>query len=334
MRKANCKPFWRASKGAWYCWIDGSQRSLGKKKRAAESAYRELLADPARLTKDKPYSVREVFNLYLDHLNDFKPETLRFRKRVLDGFCKEAKVGRLRWDGLQPEHLETWLKSKEWASSTKRSVVNTVCAAFHLCQKRKRGGVTGNPVSTVPKPAWKRRQSTLAPDDEKKVYDASSGAFRDILTVLRSCGARPNEICSARIGQYKDGKITLEEHKEEDSGEDRIIYLTAESRVIVERLIGTRTEGPIFRNTRGGAWSPDTLYCRFKRLRKKLGLGEGVFPYNLRARFATTALNKGMDSVIVARLLGHSNAHMLEKHYYTGEDEFLRAAAEEAAKKE
>ena len=79
--------------------------------------------------------------------------------------------------------------------------------------------------------------------------------------------------------------IVLVEHKEDEHVETRTIHLPPALKVEVEKLIGERTSGPIWRNTRDEAWSPDTIYCHFKRLRTKLGLGEGIYPYAYRGKF-------------------------------------------------
>jgi integrase len=329
MRRANSKPFWRESKGAWYCWIDGHQRSLGPKKQLAWGKYRELLEEKKEAARSQDWTVRQCFDYYLEHAASFKANTLRNRRQTLDRFCREAKVGGLPWRGLSVDHLESWLKlHADWSQSMRRSAINYVMAAFNHCVDRKK--LAENPIHGLTKPRWERRREVISPEDERKVYEASKGAFRDILTVLRGTGARPGELCSARIEHYAGGIITLEEHKTDETGEDRTIYLTGEAREVAERLIGSRTEGPIFLNSRGQAWTPDTLYCRFKRLRKKLGLGDGVFPYNLRHRFTSDAINNGnANPALVAKALGHTDLKMLLKHYLKEDPEAVRRALEE-----
>jgi len=333
MRQANSKPFWRESKGAYYCWIDGRQRSLGKKKNAAWDRYRALIADrdAGKVTKD--WTVRQCLDHYLEHAQSMKPNTYRNREQVFARFYEEAKVGDLPWRALTVDHLEAWLQlHPDWSASMRRSVINYIMAAFNYCVGRKKIGE--NPLHGVRKPRWERRRENLSPHDERKVFEASKGTFRAILTVLRATGARPNELCSAWIEHYRDGVITLTEHKEDEAGKERTIYLTTESRDIVERLIGDRTDGPIFLNARNQAWTPDTLYCRFKRLRKKLGLGEGVFPYALRHRFASSAINDGnANPALIAKALGHADLNMLLKHYLKEDPEAVLRALEGIAQK-
>ena len=68
-----------------------------------------------------------------------------------------------------------------------------------------------------------------------------------------------------------------------------------------------------------------------RRLRIQLGLSQGVIPYGTRHRFASDAINQQkMDSLIVARLLGHSDATMLQKTYFREDTEAMREAAKKA----
>ena len=61
------------------------------------------------------------------------------------------------------------------------------------------------------------------------------------------------------------------------------------------------------------------MLCRFKRLREKLGLGKGVFPYGVRARFTSDAINNGnANPALIAKQLGHTGLEMLTKHYSEG----------------
>ncbi|HEY2157155.1 MAG TPA: tyrosine-type recombinase/integrase [Isosphaeraceae bacterium] len=330
--KHNSEPFWRESKGCFYCWIDGRQRSLGKKKQAAWAKYRELLSDRKKLERGR-WSVRECLDYYLEHAAGFEPNTLRNRRQTFDAFCAEARVSKLPAADLTIDHVEAWVKShSEWSLSTRRSHINAVTAAFNHCVKRKK--IRENPVKGIEKPRWERRKEIISSDDQQAIYDASSGPFRAMLTALRETGARPSELCNARVEHYRDGMIVLEEHKEDEHVELRTIHLTPALRSEVEALIGGRESGPIWRNSRGEAWTPDTIYCRFKRLRDKLGLGEGVYPYSFRHRFASDAINDSdANPAVVAKLLGHAGMETLMKNYFRENPEAAQKALAEIRKR-
>src|SRR5262249_5209069 len=114
----------------------------------------------------------------------------------------------------------------------------------------------------------------------------------------------------------------------------RPIYLTPELADLTRNLIGGRIEGHLLLNRNGEPWTTNTLRLRFSRLRKKLGLSNGVIPYGTRHRFASDAINRQkMDSLIVARLMGHSDARMLQRTYFREGTEAMVEAMRKATGK-
>jgi integrase len=73
----------------------------------------------------------------------------------------------------------------------------------------------------------------------------------------------------------------------------------------------------LFLNCDGNLWTTDTIRCRSRHLREKLGLSEGASPYGTRHLFTSDLINKQkVDSRIVARLLGRTDGRMLAKTYF------------------
>jgi integrase len=84
-------------------------------------------------------------------------------------------------------------------------------------------------------------------------------------------------------------------------------------------------------NLYGDPWQTDTVRCRFSNLREKLGLSKGVIPYGTRHRFASDAINRQkMDSLVVARLMGHSDGRMLQKSYVREDTDAMVEAMKKA----
>jgi integrase len=82
-------------------------------------------------------------------------------------------------------------------------------------------------------------------------------------------------------------------------------------------------------------WTTDTVRCRFRRLRETLGLYGGVIPYGTRHRLASDMINQQKaDSVIVARLLGHTDVRMLVKTYFREDADATVEVMKKAAVKE
>ena len=98
--------------------------------------------------------------------------------------------------------------------------------------------------------------------------------------------------------------------------------LNDEARALVERLNEKYPSGPIFRNSFGEPWDPDSpqiyltnLRTKFKET-KKLKWQEGLCISGLRHTFATNFLQQFPNEIEYLRvLLGHKNYKMVFKHY-------------------
>jgi integrase len=331
----NSKPFLRGKKGRYYCWIDGRLLSLRTDKpRIAEARYRELLKEPQKARDGSKWTVKDCLDFYLAYSElDHEPHTLKQRRNHFRRFLAERPVGHLPWKRLTADDVEKWARSHpDWSISTKRAVYSQLLAAFNHCKNRNK--ISENPLHGLVRPPIVRRKAVLSPRDQQTLIENATDGLREILIVLRETGARPGELCGACVEDYKNGVITLVEHKTDDTGVDRIIYLSPLAGEIVEKLIGVRTTGHIFHNGWGGTFTPDTLYRRVHRLRVKLGIKEGVFPYAFRSRFASDALNRrdSVNPAHVAQLLGHTDLTMLLKHYAREDPDALKRAVDAATK--
>ena len=274
--------------------------------------------------------MKQAIDAYLASATDLKPNSLRLRTSVFETLERETDLPEKPADEITPEDVEAWLATHDWSASYRRSIINFLQTALNL--QVRRGRLGRSPLRGMRKPAWGRREHVMSAADQERLIGAASGCFSDVLIALKETGARPSELCDARVENYEDGVIVLDIHKADDSGMPRLLYLSPAAREVVERLIGERTHGLIFRNSRGAAWTADTVFCRFKRLRTKLGLKEGVFPYACRSRFITDALERGIDPITVSELVGHKDMGMIRKHYARLGKAHLKKAAERATK--
>jgi integrase len=320
--RTSSKPWLRKENMTWYVELGGKQISLGKDKAEAKRKWVKLLAEGG-LPKDRP--LRECVEHYLPTL---APKTRRTREQTLTAFLKhtgEIKVGK-----LANHHVSTFIRPN-WSASTTRGHIKTIIACLNMAVKH--GLIEKNPVKDVEKPAWERRELILTGDELEKLFAAAREPFKTLLRAMADSGCRPGEICSLQIEDcFPDQSVWLVANKTKNKTgvKKRPIYLTPELAEMTRTLMAGRTEGPLFRNRYGKPWRTDTIRCRFRDLREKLGLSAGVIPYGTRHRFASDKINvQKMDSLIVARLMGHSDSRMLE-HTYFRED---TAAMVEAMKK-
>lgn len=114
----------------------------------------------------------------------------------------------------------------------------------------------------------------------------------------------------------------------------RVIYLTEKAMEICKRLAERRPKGAIFRNNRGHPWTASAWGARICKIRKACpDLPRDLCMYTQRHTFATNALARGIDSVVIAELLGHASTAMLLRVYshLSRRPGIMRAAAEKAA---
>ena len=230
---------------------------------------------------------------------------------------------------LTKHHLRTFLKP-DWSASTTRSAVKTILACLNLAVKDKM--IEANPVKDIEKPAWERREKILTGDELAKLFEAAPEPFKTLLKAMTDSGCRPGEICDLLVEDcFPDQSIWLVANKTKNQTgvKKRPIYLTPELAELTRRLIGVRTTGHLFLNLTASRGRPTPCGCGFPGC-GNAGPSDGVIPYGTRHRFASDAINRQkMDSLIVARLMGHSDARMLQKTYFREDT----AAMVEAVKK-
>jgi integrase len=321
--KISSKPWFRKENKTWYVQVNRKQVRLSKDKAEAMRMWRKLMAE-GELPKDR--RLDECVEHYLATLTE---KTQRTRKQVLDAFTKNA--GDIKVSKLTQRHIKSYLKPG-WSPSTVRTHIKTILACLNMAVKN--GLIEENPLKDVEKPAWERRELILSGEELAKLLESAAEPFRTLLWAMAESGCRPSEICSLEVADcFPDQKIWLVANKTKGQTgiKKRPIYLTQELADLTRKLMEGRSEGRVFLNRYRDPWTPDTVRLRFVRLRKRLGLSKGVIPYGTRHRFASDAINIGkMDSLIVARLMGHTDARMLQKTYFREDTEAMVAAMEKA----
>ena len=106
------------------------------------------------------------------------------------------------------------------------------------------------------KPRVGRRDRVPTAAETEAILAKASPSFRLIYSALRQCGARPGELCRATIADVDRANrvITLKEHKTaRKTDEMRRIPIGRKLGDLLDRAIGTRTEGPVFLSPAGKA---------------------------------------------------------------------------------
>lgn len=185
------------------------------------------------------------------------------------------------------------------------------------------GYIEFSPIRHVKKPSGQRRETTLTEDQRLLILNAATDdAFRDYLQLVQETGARPQEVrlVELRHVDWTNGLWVFppSEHKTgQKTGKPRIIFLTPTAFEVTRRLMLRSPTGPLCRNAQGQPWTRNAIGLRFRRLRTALKgkLPADLCAYHFRHSFATDTLERGVDPITVAELMGHRDATMVSRVY-------------------
>ena len=274
------KPFFKKSHGAWYVEIDKRQIRLAESEDVADQIYHEIMAARKKAARfitpgvELPYSMgRLKLEFFASALLGSAEQTRVFYASKLNPFVAHLGESFLVTE-LKPFHVEDWIaKHPKWKKGTAR----TVWKAIHRMMRwgGRSGRIPHSSICDYEKPGATRRNRVVSPEEfQTQILPfIRSEQFRDLVTVAWEVGARPQELLKAEVRHYepKQKRIVFPEDEAKGDTYPRIIYLTEEAAVIVERLIATVQTGRIFRNQSGKPWKSFAVNCEWVRLRHRVG---------------------------------------------------------------
>lgn len=360
------RPWHRAYDGFWYGTVvkGAAPQKLLKasnseaNRRKAQDIFNRLAAstNPNATLDASPCAV--LVEIFLTHVEQTcKPNTYRTYADNLNhftGYCGKVPCRELTFG-----HADSFLKKQ--ASKQKRKVKSTIVVngqdKTHVVTVRPWGankqatfikslkacfswGIKTEKISQHPfailKAKFKRSKRSVVPEDilQQLVAEADQ-PLEDLLTALRETGCRPSEIARVTADNVHGPTWVFDEHKTDGGGQPRIVWLNQTMQALTARLVAAHTIGPIFRNSRGNPWTKDAIVTRFRKLRQRLGLPNGVIAYATgRHSYITTALTNGVPTAVVAHLTGTSEK-VIKRHYahLDSEAEFMLNSAEQATRR-
>jgi integrase len=332
------KPFFRKQTGTWYVQLGKQQHSLGSDKDQAFRKYHALMSDRQPVTDgttvltilkrflawnkaNRSDGTHSLYHRYIISFSDYV-ET----RPGLPGFAvADLAVGQ-----LKPFHVNQWIDATygKLSANARRNSIRAVQRAFNWAVDE--GHLAASPIKGIKKPAAKSRDAIIEPEQWKQISTALAGRgrkeFLDWLTILRQTGCRPQEARTVEARHIDRRNHCLVFEREESKGhggertvERRVVPLTDEAFAICIRLAARNPDGSIFRNEFGGKWTRRAIGKRFERLSRQMkikhGWKESVSAYLVRHTWATEALERGVDPVTVATIMGHKDLTQLMKTY-------------------
>jgi integrase/recombinase XerC len=217
---------------------------------------------------------------------------------------------------LKPYHVVEWVDSHEtWGDTYKRGGIVAVQRAGNWAEQM--GYIDVTPLKRIAKPPARRRDNPMAPDDFQAILVRieKGDPFRDLFLFIWHTGCRPQEARHIEPRHVDLERAVVIIPKEEAKGKcyPRFIHLQGPALEIIRRLMAVRTEGKLFRNSRGQPWTKYALCNRMYRLSRVAGVKKTA--YDMRHGFATRKLVQGHDHLTIAELMGHRDGTMLAKVY-------------------
>ena len=320
------KPWWRESHGAYYATINGKQERLSEDKDEADRIFYRLMLDrqPGKIARSRE-TVAQLCDLYLDDAKvRLKPVTFERYKGRLQDFCDHA--GSIVAEDLKPITVTNWLaKHPTWNANTRSLAITIVKIWSRWCKRQ--GCLERDPFADISRPSITRRKMPPKGAMDQAFDGIRCQEFKDFLILSLMLGTRPGELRTLTAS-----RIDLEAGVATVSGKtgERRVMIPEAARAILEAQMKRWPEGPIMRNTKGEPWRDNAISAQMQRARQRVGI-KGVVTYHARGAFATRAIKNGVPSLLVSKLLGHSDPRIVAKFYEQLDEGDLKDAAERAS---
>jgi integrase len=324
MPKGSPAPWFRECRRSWFVTIGGKQINLKTAdKREANRRWHELAIQAEEaLPFGSRLTARELLALFLEWAEKHtRPASYDWYSYFLKCFVR-AVPATLAAKDVRAYRVTQWLDSRAaWKDGSRRGAICAVKRAFQWGVQE--GFLDFSPIAALKKPPRNRRETILTPMQRDTIVAAARDEnFRDFLTLIQETGARPHEVRTVEA-RHVDAARRLwvfppEDHKTgRKTGRPRVVYLTPKAWAVTEQLLGTNAGGPLCRNAHGLPWTASAIRQRFMRLRKRLTgkVPPDLCAYLFRHTFATDALERGVDAVSLAELMGHRDTSMISHVY-------------------
>lgn len=192
-----------------------------------------------------------------------------------------------------------------------------------------------NPFTKLEIPKCGQRERVVSRSEVCRLYLASTRKFRKYLFILSHTMARPSEIRLLRWSEIDFVKrvISLRKFKAKDKRSDgvkvRQIPLDRRTMMLLTRMArGRGTSDFVFSTLDGEAWSYNAIRTMMRKARKTAGLegdGERIVCYTLRHTGATNAMRAGIQTTLLAKIMGHAKVTTTQRYQHPTTDDMVDA---------
>ncbi|NCO60141.1 MAG: integrase [Deltaproteobacteria bacterium CG_4_9_14_3_um_filter_51_14] len=276
---------------------------------------------------------QEIFiKNYLPHAKterkSWKPDDILFRLWI------QPSIGTKPLAEISPFDIERIKGVMSKAGKSARTILyclSVIRQVFNFAIRR--GLFTGkNPVSLVKKPSMDNRRLRFLTEEEaatllEALRERSEQTYQMALMSLNT-GARFSEIAGLRFGDVdlQGGTLTFWDTK---NGQSRVVFMTDQVKEVFSKKQGERNQ-LVFPARTGGRMA--SISKVFDRTVAELGLNKGITDrrqklvfHSLRHTAASWLVQRGVDLLTVAAILGHKSIKMCERYSHLSPDGIKRA---------
>lgn len=316
------KPWYYKERDSWFVVVDGKRHRLAKgeaNKSAAMDAFHHLmLVKPGAAPADPKF--RDVALAFLSHSqNEVKAGTMSadtYEQYRIKIFQANKSFGNVKARLVKPSHITQWFAQHMWAQATRRGALTAVKRALQFGVTE--GMLAFHPIADMKRPKMTRRMKTLTPSERTIIASGCwDQAIADLVLAMQETGARSTELFRLKADDidWAAGVAILKGKTTASTGRNRVLVLSPNMIMLCKRLAAEYPKGPLLRNRDGNQWTRNAVRCRFRRMRERLGLPDGVSPVAFRHSFVTDGLEDGVSIAAMAELAGHTDTKMITEQY-------------------
>jgi integrase len=274
-------------------------------------------------------------------------------RRSMDITMRSVGFGSVPLRSLRRSHVEGWVK----AMSARGLAASTIATRANNVRAVLRGAVADrvipvDPSAGVTLPRRRRREAALtlpSAPDVKALLATADVALRAFVGLCAFAGLRPGEAAGVQVGDVDFLRRTLNvsrqvqripggfEIRAPKYGSERQVFLAPSLvSMLSEHVADSSSQGDdaarwLFTGAAGEPPQPNTVNHRWRTLRKRAGVDDGIRLHDMRHFYASGLIAAGCGVVTVQRALGHASATTTlntYSHLWPTAEDRTRSAAE------
>ncbi len=288
------------------------------------SAVRAFI-DSIKIKSHEYEPISAVSKLFLsEESNSLKPSSFWRKQKHIDQFIK--------WSGnrdiskitkkITGDYVTSIISEKNPAYDTLRNIVADISSLFSWAEGR--GYLDRNPFYKLKLPKTDKGSQKRRPwtNEEIMMFLGSSVISKNEFTatvVGMYSGMRLEEICNIQDKHVFHGCFHVHEGKTKAAA--RVIPVHPLIKPLLEPMSGTFGKGYLIDGIKSGGYDNKRSWNfqkKLGRLRRKIGIPEGVVFHTLRNSFATRMEYLGIPRNHISQLMGHEDSNMALDVYSSG----------------